>query len=214
MTSARHDPSTESRDGSRRLKGTRHLRGRETGAGAMGGGTRTDEQEAQGTHPPRRHHDRGLLLIGFFKLAEAVLFFFVGLGVVHFIHRSLGDEVVRLAERLRIDPDGRFVPWVIDHLDRVTAHRLRQIGVATFFYAGLRIVEGVGLVMEKLWAEYLTLGVTAAFLPWELYEIARHPDWIRIAILVINLAVLNYLVWQLRRSGRLTVKPRGRGEHC
>jgi len=189
----------------------RHLRGQETGAGAMGGETGTKVKETQSVQRPRKHHDRGLLMIGFFKLAEAILFFFVGLGVVHFIHRDLGDAVVRLAMRMRVDPDGRMVSWVLDHLDSITAHRLRQIGAATFFYAGLRIVEGVGLVMEKIWAEYLTLGVTAAFLPWEFYEIARRPDWIRIAILVINLAVLNYLVWQLRRSGRLTMKRRGRG---
>ncbi len=177
----------------------------------MGGGTRTKAKETQSARRPRKHRDRGLLTIGVFKLAEAVLFFFVGLGVVHFIHRDLGDAVVRLAMRMRVDPDGRLVSWVLDHLDAITAHRLRQIGAATFFYAGLRIAEGVGLVMEKLWAEYLTLGVTAAFLPWELYEISRRPDWIRVAILLINLAVLNYLGWQLRRSGRLTVKRRGRG---
>jgi uncharacterized membrane protein (DUF2068 family) len=84
----------------------------------------------------------------------------------------------------------------------VTAHRLRQIGVATFLYAGLRIAEGVGLVLEKLWAEYLTVGVTMAFLPWEVYEIVRRPDWVRVCLLLINLGVLAYLLWWLRRAKR------------
>ena len=69
---------------------------------------------------------------------------------------------------------------MLDHLDAITAQRLKQIGVATFFYAGLRMTEGVGLVLEKVWAEYLTVGVTIAFLPWEVYEIARHTDWMRV----------------------------------
>lgn len=146
-----------------------------------------------------RHHDRGLLTIGLFKVLEAVFFLLVGVGAIHFIHRDLGDAALRLAGRLRVDPDGKVVSFVLDRLDAVTAHRLKQIGAATFFYAGLRVTEGVGLVLEKVWAEYLTVGVTMAFLPWELYEIVRHLDWIRVGLLLVNLIVLAYLVWWLRR---------------
>jgi len=169
----------------------------------MGGGTKTEERKTRLIDRLRRHHDGGLLAIGLFKLVEAVFFFLVGLGVIHFIHRDLGEAALRLAERLRMDPDGRFVPWVIDHLDEITARRLRQIGVATFFYASLRVTEGIGLVLEKVWAEYLTVGVTFAFLPWELYEIARRPDWVRVCLLLANIVVLAYLLWWLRRTGRI-----------
>jgi uncharacterized membrane protein (DUF2068 family) len=55
-------------------------------------------------------------------------------------------------------------------------------------------------VLEKVWAEYLTVGVTMAFLPWEVYEIARRLDWIRVGLLVANLLVLAYLIWWLRRN--------------
>ena len=151
-------------------------------------------------HRAKRRHDRGLLAIGLFKVVEAVFFLLVGVGVIHFIHRDLGDAAYRLAMRLRIDPDGRLVSFVIDRLDEVTAHRLRQIGAATFFYAGLRLTEGVGLVLEKVWAEYLTVAVTYSFLPWEVYEIMRRPDWVRVGLLVVNLVVLAYLVWWLRRN--------------
>ena len=165
------------------------------------GGAKAHAAEAKHGHA-RKHHDRGLLAIGLLKLVEAVFFFLVGVGAIHFIHRDLGEAATRLAERLRIDMDGRVMTWVLDHLDDVTAHRLRQIGVATFLYAGLRIAEGVGLVMEKRWAEYLTVGVTTAFLPWEAYEIVRRPDWIRVCLLLINLGVLAYLLWWLRRAKR------------
>lgn len=171
-------------------------------AGGKRAGT-ASEHKAGGVHKcVAVHHDSGLLMIGLFKLAEAVFFFLVGAGAIHFIHRDLGDAAVRLAERLRVDPDGRLVSYVIDHLDAITAQRLKQIGVATFFYAGLRVTEGIGLVLEQVWAEYLTVGVTTAFLPWEVYEIARHPDWVRVCLLLANLIVLAYLVWWLGRSRR------------
>jgi uncharacterized membrane protein (DUF2068 family) len=146
------------------------------------------------------HHDSGLLAIGLLKLVEAVFFFLVGVGAIHFIHRDLGDAALRIAEKLRMDPDGRLVSWMLDHLDAITAHRLRQIGVATFLYAGLRVAEGIGLVLEKAWAEYLTVGATLAFLPWEVYEIVRRPHWARVGLLLVNLGVLAYLLWWLRRN--------------
>ena len=46
-------------------------------------------------------HDRGLLLIGLFKLGKAIFFFCIGAGAVHLLHKDVGDEVTRLALRLK-----------------------------------------------------------------------------------------------------------------
>jgi uncharacterized membrane protein (DUF2068 family) len=166
------------------------------------GGEMREGKVAEGQTDAVRHRDRGLLAIGLLKLVEAAFFFLVGMGVLHFIHHDLGDAAVRLAERLRMDMDGRVMTWVLDHIDDMTAHRLRQIGAATFFYAGLRVTEGVGLLKEKAWAEYMTVGVTVSFLPWEMYEICRRPDLVRVGLLITNLIVLAYLLWVLRRNRR------------
>ena len=50
---------------------------------------------------------------------------------------------------------------------------LRRIGEVGFIYAALDLVEGTGLYLEKVWAEYLTLAITASFLPWEIFEVLR-----------------------------------------
>jgi uncharacterized membrane protein (DUF2068 family) len=144
--------------------------------------------------------DSGLLLIGLFKLAKAIFFFGIGVGAIHLLHKDLEDEVLRLAARLKFDPESRFVALLLDKVDLIDAHRLRQISVATFGYSALALTEGVGLLLEKVWAEYLTLILTISFLPWELYELIRRPDWFRLSLLLINLAVLWYLVWLLRRK--------------
>jgi uncharacterized membrane protein (DUF2068 family) len=144
--------------------------------------------------------DRGLLLIGLFKLAKAIFFFCIGVGAIHLLHKDLEDEVMRLAVRFKFDPESRFVALLLDKVDLIDAHRLREISLATFAYSALALTEGVGLLMEKVWAEYLTLILTISFLPWELYELARRPDWFRLSLLLINLAVLWYLIWLLRRK--------------
>ena len=146
------------------------------------------------------HRDRGLLLIGLFKLGKAILFFLLGVGAIHLLHRDLGDEVLRLATALKFDPESKIVALLLDKVDLIDAHRLKQISLATFAYSALALTEGVGLVLEKVWAEYLTLFLTVSFLPWELYELARRPNWFRLSLLLINLAVLGYLLWLLRRK--------------
>jgi uncharacterized membrane protein (DUF2068 family) len=145
-------------------------------------------------------HDQGLLLIGLFKLGKSILFLCLGFGAVHLLHKDIADEVMRLATALKFDPESRLVSLVLDKVGLIDAHRLRQISAATFGYSAVALTEGIGLLMEKVWAEYLTLFLTISFLPWELYELARRPDWFRLSLLLINLAVLGYLVWLLRKK--------------
>lgn len=151
-------------------------------------------------HTGQSVHDGGLLAIGLFKLIKSVFFFCIGIGVIHLLHKNLADEVMRWATALRRDPEGHLVSFLLEKVDLIDAHRLREIGFATFGYSALALTEGVGLLLEKVWAEYLTLILTISFLPWELYELARKPNLFRLALLLINLAVLAYLIWLLQRT--------------
>lgn len=147
-----------------------------------------------------RSHDRGLLLIGLFKLGKSILFFCIGMGAIHLLHKDLGDVVMRVATALKFDPESRFVSLVLNQVDLIDIHKLKLISLGTFAYSVVALTEGIGLVLEKVWAEYLTLILTISFLPWELYELARRPNWFRLSLLLINLAVLAYLLWLLRRK--------------
>lgn len=147
-----------------------------------------------------RSHDRGLLLIGLFKLGKSIFFFCIGMGAIHLLHKDLGDVVMRVAMALKFDPESRFVSLVLNQVDLIDVHKLKLISLGTFSYSVVALTEGIGLVLEKVWAEYLTLILTVSFLPWELYELARRPNWFRLSLLLVNLAVLAYLVWLLRRK--------------
>src|SRR5216684_5909532 len=120
------------------------------------------QAEEKGRHP-KASHDRGLLAIGLFKLAKAIFFFGLGVGAIHLLHKDLQDEVMRLALKFRFDPESRFVSLLLNKVDLIDAHRLRQISVATFGYSALALTEGVGLLLEKVWAEYLTLILRSRF---------------------------------------------------
>jgi len=166
-------------------------------------------EQAIQTHPaavgttsdaPRRAHDGGLLAIGIFKLLKAVFFFCTGIGAFHLLHEDLGDVAMRLAQTLHFDPEWRIVSLFTARADMIDMQHLREIGVGVFAYSGLALIEGIGLMLEKVWAEYLTLSLTIAFLPWELWELAHGLSPFRIGVLLTNLAVLGYLVWLLNRK--------------
>ena len=143
----------------------------------------------------------GLLLIGIFKLVKSVFFFCVGIGAFHLMHQDLADAAMRLAWDLRrFDAEGRLTTLLVEKAALVDPAWLRRAEFFSFGYSALALTEGIGLMMHKVWAEFLTLSLTVMFLPWELYELARRPTWIRFGLLLINLAVLGYLLWLLDRK--------------
>ena len=157
------------------------------------------KQPTQGSE--RRHpHDRWLIIIGTFKILEGLLFALLGLGVVRLLHRDVGDMLLRAAMAIGLDPEGHFVNILLDEVQLLTPHKMRLISAGIFLKAGLDFVEGIGLALEKTWAEWLTIGLTASFLPWEIFEIIRGFTWVKVGLAVLNVLVLIYLLWvqQLR----------------
>lgn len=142
-----------------------------------------------------RRHDAGLLIIGIFKLLKGFLFVSLGFGVIRLVHRDIGDLLLRAALALRLDPESKFVNFALEKMQELSPHKIRLIGIGFFLYAVLDFVEGAGLVLEKTWAEYFTLFLTASFLPLEVFEILHHFTWVKVAVTLINVLVLVYLIY-------------------
>jgi uncharacterized membrane protein (DUF2068 family) len=53
--------------------------------------------------------------------------------------------------------------------------------------------EGIGLYLRKQWARWFTIIATSSLIPIEVYEIARRPRLARVAVLILNVAVVAYL---------------------
>jgi uncharacterized membrane protein (DUF2068 family) len=142
----------------------------------------------------RKHHNMGLVLIAAYKLFIALIFIAVGVGALHLIGKDVGDILSSLVSDLRFNPEGRFVNFVLDRASLLDDPALRRIGFGAFCFAAIGIVEAIGLYLEKAWAEYLTLAITASFLPIEIRELFHRFTWARVGIFVINVAVLIYLI--------------------
>ena len=144
----------------------------------------------------------GLRIIGTLKLVTALLLCIVGFGILRLMDRDIAEDLKQLTAMLRIDPKNHLIYHALSRLTGISPHRLRELEAGTFLYAILHSIEGVGLLYRRHWAEYLTIIVTSSFMPFEIYELAQGADFIRAAALLINAAVVVYLVYALRRDQR------------
>ena len=158
-----------------------------------------------------RHHNRWLMLIAFYKTAQALLFISIGIGALHLIqmHKDVDDVFMLLADRLRFNPEARFVHFLFKGASLLNEPVLRRIGAAAFCYAGISLAEGIGLYLEKTWGEVLTLAITASFLPWEVIEILRRITIVRVSLIAINIGVFVYLFFVIIEQRRQRRAPKG-----
>lgn len=150
-----------------------------------------------------------LVLIGVFKLIKASLLVLLAMGALELRHQ--GDTItpiLEIARAVHIDPDARLVRWLVQQFAALSPHRLALISVGTFLYAGLFVLEGVGLVLRKRWGEIVTIVITGSFIPLEIYEAVRHLSPIKLGLLVVNVAIVAYLIVRLRGEGRVTHRRR------
>jgi uncharacterized membrane protein (DUF2068 family) len=147
----------------------------------------------------RTRHDRWIMLIGAFKLAQALLFVLLGIGAIRLLHRDLVGIAEHFIYQLRfINPEGRLVNLVLIKVAQIDPHRLRQISAVIFIIAAMDALEGMGLVLEQAWAEFVTLILTASLLPLELWELVRRVTLMKVGLIIINLAVVAYLAFYVR----------------
>jgi uncharacterized membrane protein (DUF2068 family) len=152
--------------------------------------------------PGTKSHSRGLLLIAAFKLLKGIALIAVGIGALHLLHRDVATVVDHWINAFRVDPHNRFIHWLLAKVPLVDDKKLKELSVGTFIYAAVFLIEGTGLALRKRWAEYFTIITTGSFLPLEVYEIIHHATVAKGVALVINIAVVVYLVWEIRRYAK------------
>jgi uncharacterized membrane protein (DUF2068 family) len=141
------------------------------------------EHTKSASSPTRRNSDRDgiIVAIAVFKLLKAAALIAAAIGLIE-------------ALKGRIDLT-RFTA-------ALTPTRIRLASIASFSYAALFLTEGTGLLMRKRWAEWLTIIATASLIPFEIYAIVKEATTFRIGTLIVNVAVVGYLICVRERTAR------------
>jgi uncharacterized membrane protein (DUF2068 family) len=139
-------------------------------------------------------------VIALFKLLKAALLIAVGMSALHLLHKDVASVAEHWVRMLGLDPGNRYVDKALEKVADLTPQKIRNFGIVSFIYAGLFLTEGIGLWMVKRWAEWFSVIITTSLVPFEVYEIHRHPSAIKVFVLVINIAVVLYLLYRIRNQ--------------
>lgn len=145
--------------------------------------------------------DRGFHSVVFTLIAAGLLFLELKLTAL----QGFADDIVRrFSQTAGETGQGGSRNAIVTELQKLLHLNPRAIEIfliTAVAYAVIEGVEAVGLWRERRWAEYLTAVATAGFLPFEIHELMKRVTGFRIGALIINIAILVYLVWKKRLFG-------------
>jgi uncharacterized membrane protein (DUF2068 family) len=155
-------------------------------------------------------HKFGLRTVAVFEALKGVAVIALCVVLLSLLHKDLDSVVDHLTELLRVNPDSRVADWFYDLADRTTGRGIWTAVSVGLVYAACRLAEAYGLWHQRQWAEWLAVVSGAAYLPFELFALVAHPQWIRLGLLVGNAVVVLYILRILIETRR----ERGRAKGC
>jgi uncharacterized membrane protein (DUF2068 family) len=122
--------------------------------------------------------------------------------------RELRDDFYRVLTDIQggvgggpLQPSHHGLVGRLDELFSLSKGTLHLVGAGLAVLAVVEGIEAVGLWYQRRWAEYLTLVVTALLVPLEVYELTATVSWFKVVALVVNLAIIVYLLLAKRLFG-------------
>ncbi len=151
---------------------------------------------AKGGDSPRSR--RLLKLIAAERIVRSILLVAAGVYLLTHLNSDFGRVADHILKAIEIDPRRPFFHRVVVYLHDLHASAIRIAALVAIGYGILELVEGVGLWLDQLWAEYLTVIATSLLLPYEIYELIHRPTIWKVGGIAVNIVIVIYLARLLR----------------
>jgi uncharacterized membrane protein (DUF2068 family) len=148
-------------------------------------------------HPPRT-----MQAVAVFEAVKGVAVLAGGFGLLSLLHRDVRHLAEALIAGLHLDPDRHFPHIFLEASTQLTDARLWLFAGLAALYASVRLAEAYGLWHGYRWAAWLGAAGGAIYVPVELYELLQRVSALRVATLLLNIAIVVYLLWMLERQRR------------
>jgi uncharacterized membrane protein (DUF2068 family) len=154
------------------------------------------------TMPPDALQRRTLRAIAAVEAIKGCVAIAASLGLLSLVHHDLHHLAVLLIGHIGLDPGAHYPALILQDLDSLAHVRLTSLLGLAALYATVRFAEAVGLWHERPWGEWLGALSGALYVPFELRHWLHAPTPLGAAVIAVNLAVVGFLGWQLRRRRR------------
>ncbi len=122
----------------------------------------------------------------------------VGIALIANPHHDWGKTVANFAGDFGLNPNSNGIERIIHKLHAISSHRYAVYGIIALAYGALEAAEGYGLWRRRRWGEYLTVLATSLLFIPEIWEIAHKASPLKVAVFLVNVAVVAYLIFRLR----------------
>jgi uncharacterized membrane protein (DUF2068 family) len=144
--------------------------------------------------PDKREREKlGLRTVAIFEAVKGVLVLAVGFGVWRLRHRDVDDVVDRIVSFFHINPEGHLSNIFSKAAAHLTEKTLVLVAIGALVYSLIRFAEAYGLWRARAWAEWFALISGTIYFPFEIHALMHHPNPIKWAILLINIAIVLYM---------------------
>ncbi len=129
------------------------------------------------------------------EIAKGIGAVVFGIWLITFRDHDIGDMMANLLDRMHVDPAHTFAIRLVSLADKITPEKVEMAAAIAILYALIRFTEGYGLWNARTWAEWFALISGAAYLPWEVFEFLRKPNWFHATLIAINVIVVLYIAY-------------------
>ena len=144
----------------------------------------------------------GLKLIALFKIAKGLLPQVLGVSLLFLNSRTHWLDAISdwTADELLLI-HSKVVLYLLNKLQTVVANgQLRAPGLLALFYSVVLFTEGIGVYLQKRWAEFLMVFATGALIPFEIRHVYHRPSISAVVILAANCFIVWFLYRVLKRE--------------
>ena len=146
---------------------------------------------------------RYLKLIALFKIAKGLLLLVLGVSILFLNSRAVWMDNISdwVADEILLK-HSKVVHYLLNRLQAMLAGGgvLRATGFLGLFYSAVLFTEGIGVYLQKRWAEYLMVFATGALIPLEVRHIYYRPSIAAVIILAANCFIVWFLYKVLKRE--------------
>src|SRR5271170_5057225 len=145
-----------------------------------------------------------LRTIALYKLVKVLLLLAIAYGEVRLRDASITAKLLVWASERPSGLEHDVVTYLLQWFSGLSTSRIHALRIVTLSYAAVFAVEGIGLWLQKRWAEWLTTIITASLIPLEVWELVFRPNFGKAAVLLANIVIVAYLIWHVRTKSKAT----------
>lgn len=157
---------------------------------------------------PKSQSSSAIKAVATFEALKGVVAFAAASGALLLVHRDLHQLALRLVEFTHLNPASKYPSIFITAASHLQEPRILMLAAGAALYCLARFIESYGLFRGAAWAEVFAAVSGGIYVPLEVIAVIREPDWLRLAVLAINILV----VWIAVRA--LLQRRRARSSHA